>query len=369
MTYITHIGTAIPNYEIPQKQAADFMVNALKLDDYAARRLRAVYRATRIQKRYSVLSDYQQYPNTSFYAQTPELEPFPTTAQRMQVYEKNAYKLGVAAVKNALPGNFDLESITHLITVSCTGMYAPGLDIDLIRELGLNQQVHRMAINFMGCYASFNGLKTAQAICLAFPTAKVLLVGVELCSLHFQKKLNDDQLLANAIFADGAAAALIQAEPKNVVNLKLEQFFCDLITEGANDMAWRIGDFGFEMRLSSYIPKLLASNLHSIIDEASKSFKTPLSAIDQYAIHPGGRAILDGIAQALHISGEGLKHSYQTLADYGNMSSVTILFVLKQLMLESADTQKEQKVLSMAFGPGLTLEAALMDIVFIPNRY
>ena len=185
MTYITHIGTAIPDFEIPQQQAADFMVNALSLDYPAARRLRAVYRATRIHKRYSVLSDYQQYPKTDFYPKTATLEPFPTTQKRMQTYEETAYKLCAQAVKDALPPDFNYTTITHLITVSCTGMYAPGLDIDLMNELGLSSQVHRTAINFMGCYASFNALKTAQAICMAFPKAKVLIAGVELCSLHF----------------------------------------------------------------------------------------------------------------------------------------------------------------------------------------
>ncbi|MGB0523969.1 MAG: type III polyketide synthase [Flammeovirgaceae bacterium] len=364
MAYITHIGTATPEFEIPQDQAAQFMVNALQLDYPESRRLKALYKATRIQKRYSVLADYQKYPNTHFYPQTKNLEPFPSTQARMQLYEQHAQQLAQTAVMDALPQNFDWQSITHLITVSCTGMYAPGLDIDLIQHLNLNKTIHRTAINFMGCYASFNALKSAQAICLAFPQAKVLIAGVELCSLHFQKQLNDDQLLANAIFADGAAAVLVQNHPlTDQLNLQLDQFYCDLIAEGEQDMAWRIGDFGFEMRLSSYIPKLLSSNLKQIIEQACAYFQLSFSEITQFAIHPGGRAILDGISKTLNIPPDTLKHSYDTLANYGNMSSVTILFVLKQLLLERPKMQQGQKILSMAFGPGLTLEAGMMHVV------
>ena len=362
MAYITHIGTATPQHEIPQEHAAEFMVRSLRLDSKASRRLKAVYRATRISKRYSVLSDYQDYPSTSFYPQTEDLEPFPSTQQRMAAYEQYAEPLCIQAIKNAFPTSFDFQQITHLITVSCTGMYAPGLDIGLIQSLQLNPRVHRTNINFMGCYASFNALKTAQAICLAFPKAKALIIGVELCSLHFQKKLDDDQLLANAIFADGAAAALVQNEPTNTYNLKLDQFYCDLISEGEQDMAWRVGDVGFEMRLSSYIPHLLSANLEEIIQRACQLFEVPLHAISQFAIHPGGRAILDGIARALELEKNDLKHSYEVLENYGNMSSVTILFVLQQLLQQAQASERGNKILSMAFGPGLTLESGLMTL-------
>lgn len=360
MAYITHIGTATPKHEIPQSQAAEFMIQSLQLDEKASRRLKAVYRATRITKRYSVLPDYQDYPNTQFYPQTNDLEPFPSTQKRMTAYEQHAEPLCLQAISNALPKDFELQSITHLITVSCTGMYAPGLDIGLIQRLGLSPRIHRTNINFMGCYASFNAFKTAQAICLAFPIAKVLIVGVELCSLHFQKKLDDDQLLANAIFADGAAAALVQSNPVHGFNLKLDQFYCDLIAEGEQDMAWRVGDVGFEMRLSSYIPQLLSANLHAITEKACQLFQVSLENISQFAIHPGGRAILDGIAKALNLPSAALQHSYTTLNNFGNMSSVTILFVLQQLLQDAKESDRGNNILSMAFGPGLTLESGLM---------
>lgn len=360
MAYITHIGNAVPTYEIPQAQAADFMVKALALDEKSARKLNIIYRATRIQKRYSVLSDFITYPQLSFFPETEGLVPFPSTAQRMKIYQQHAANLGQAAVADALPDNFPMKEITHLITVSCTGMYAPGLDIDLVKTLGLKRNVQRTCINFMGCYASFNALKSAQAICTAFPEAKVLIVGVELCTLHFQKKQDDDQLLANALFADGAAAALVQGRPSDTTSLKLDDFYCDLISEGEEDMAWHIGDVGFEMRLSSYVPKLLSANIQQILAQAFQHFQVDLSAINQFAIHPGGRAILDGLSTALDVPQNQFQHSYEVLANYGNMSSVTILFVLKRLLHQA---KAGEKILTMAFGPGLTLESGVLSVV------
>src|SRR5699024_10541350 len=147
--------------------------------------------------------------------------------------------------------------ITHLITVSCTGMYAPGLDIEIVQEARLSPSVKRTAINFMGCYAAFNAIKVGDAICKAEAEARVLIVCVELCSIHFQKKKDDDNILSNALFGDGAAAIVLQSTPPQAASLALERFHCDLSFEGKQEMAWHIGDHGFEMRLSAYVPDMI----------------------------------------------------------------------------------------------------------------
>ncbi|WP_040396914.1 type III polyketide synthase, partial [Cesiribacter andamanensis] len=255
--YISAIGTATPPHRISQADAARFMTEAMALTPTEKRKLQAVYRLSGIRQRYSVLEDYgQTYGYYRFFPNSENLEPFPSTRERMAVYNAQAPKLALAAATACLKQlqGVTPRDITHLITISCTGLQAPGMDIALVQELGLPASVSRSCINFMGCYAAINGLKLARSICLAEPGSKVLMVSVELCTLHFQNKADEDNLLANALFGDGAAAVLVESEEREGLQLALEQFYCDLALEGLDDMAWNIGDTGFEMRLSSYIP-------------------------------------------------------------------------------------------------------------------
>lgn len=360
-SYITRIGTAVPAHKVPQSAAAAFMARTVARENGAERKIAALYRATRIQERYSVLEDYNTQNGFSFFPNNKQLEPFPSTAQRMDRYRQEACPLAVRAVQDALSES-EWKQATHLITVSCTGMYAPGLDIDLVKALGLQGTVERTCINFMGCYAAFNALKVADATVRAHPNAKVLVVSVELCTLHFQKELERDQLLANSLFADGAAAVMVEAQPRSGWNLSLEAFRNQLIPEGEQDMAWKIVNTGFEMRLSAYVPELLAG----VADEALRALLAGLpvdkAAIEHFAIHPGGRKVLEALEEALDIPKEKNRTSYDVLAHYGNMSSATVLFVLKET-LAKAGLQDGEHVLSMAFGPGLTLESALLQLV------
>jgi len=249
-----------------------------------------------------------------------------------------------------------------LIVVSCTGMYAPGLDIELVKALGLPTQIQRLCINFMGCYAAFNGLKQADIICQSDPKAKVLVVCTELCSIHFQKENTDDNLLANALFADGSAALLVESSPRNGLNLKPVSFYCDLAPEGDQDMAWTVGDLGFEMRLSSYVPEVIKNGIktltHSLLDQISNS----LADISYYAIHPGGKKILEVIEQELNLTREQNKPAYEVLRKYGNMSSPTVLFVLQEASKNLNGMDDKKKILSFAFGPGLTMESMVLEI-------
>lgn len=367
-SYLCAIGTALPPTRLPQARIAEFMVRALALDEDAARRLRVLYRASGIDARYTVVPDYGQEPaDFTFYPPTADLEPFPTVSQRMTAYRAAAVPLAVAAVHDCLAqlAQVTPPSITHLITVSCTGMYAPGLDIDLVGALGLPATVQRTAVNFMGCYAAFNGLKLADAIVRADSAARVLVVCVELCTLHFQKHQTDDHLLSNALFGDGAAAALVAAttSPDGLPGLALEAAHCALEPAGHAEMAWHIGDSGFEMTLSAYVPDLIRGGVGQLTAGLLRALNLQLADVAHVAIHPGGRRILEVIEQTLELPRAANRHAYAVLREYGNMSSATVLFVLRRLLDELTSANRGERVLSFAFGPGLTLESLLFRVV------
>jgi len=232
-------------------------------------------------------------------------------------------------------------------------MYAPGLEMDIIHELGINDTVERYSIHFMGCYAAFNALKLADRICDSDPKAKVLILSVELCTLHFQKEYNETNLLSNAIFGDGAAAALACKERKGI---EIKGYQSHIFKDGENDMAWDIGDFGFEMKLSKYIPGLLEKGITHFKKKLEEKFQ--VSKIRHFAIHPGGIQILKKVEEAFGILPQQNKHAHAVLGEFGNMSSSTILFILSALMEEN---DLEGNILAMGFGPGLTMETLLLN--------
>ncbi len=363
-SYICAIGTANPPHVIPQMQVADFMAKALQFDEQHTRKLKALYRVSGIGQRYSVLEDYtKQNGEFTFYPNTPNLEPFPTVQQRMDLYRAHAVDLSENAIRQCLTGTSTvLTDITHLITVSCTGMYAPGLDIELVERLELSPSVQRTAVNFMGCYAAFNAIKLADAICKSSPEAKVMMVCTEICTIHFQKHAEQDHLVSNALFGDGAAAVLMQGIPSTDICLELQSFHCDLAPAGKRDMAWHIGDTGFEMTLSSYVPDLIKKGIKELTDSLLQGLKTKISEINLFAIHPGGRRILEVIEQELGMTRDDNRFAYKVLKEFGNMSSATVLFVLKALMDSLTSKDEDEPILSFAFGPGLTLESMLLKV-------
>ncbi|SHL60982.1 type III polyketide synthase [Hymenobacter psychrotolerans] len=367
ISYLSAIGTANPPHRLPQAQIGDFMAHALQFDTDQTRKLRALYRMSGIGHRYTVLPDYGR-PNGefTFFPNTPDLEPFPSVGARMRVYRQEALPLAAAAAENCLQQAPDVpaNTLTHLISVSCTGMYAPGLDIELVSRLGLRPDVQRTCVNFMGCYAAFNALKLADAICRADADARVLVVCTELCTIHFQKHHEEDHLISNALFGDGAAAALVLGRPSgNRPHLALEAFHCGLEPDGHADMAWHVNDFGFEMTLSSYVPKLIQRGIRRLTDDLLRNLPVQLSDIRHFAIHPGGRRILETIEQELGLSPQDNQPAYHVLREYGNMSSATVLYVLRELLAGFRAADSGAPVLSFAFGPGLTLEAMLLRVV------
>lgn len=363
MSFILAIGTATPPTRLAQPAVAEFMIRALGLGEEEARKLRALYRATGIDFRHTVVEDYARTGGFSFFPQSADLEPFPTTQQRMALYRQQAVGISEAAAREALQkAGVPPSAITHVVVVSCTGLYAPGLDIDLVQQLGLPSHVQRLAINFMGCYAAFNAMKVAHTICTADPAARVLVVCAELCSLHFQKKNTEDNWLANALFADGAAALVVAAQASDPVALKISRFHCELAPQGAGDMAWTVGDFGFEMRLSSYVPEVIRQGIGTLTQKLLASLSLRLSDIDYFAIHPGGKKILEAIEQTLGLSREQNQSAYRVLRQFGNMSSPTVLFVLQDVWQQLTHHDRGRHVLSFAFGPGLTLESMVFQV-------
>lgn len=348
---IVSIGLSNPGAPIPQAEIARFMQLAHQLDGQERRKLDFLYRKSGIDFRHSVLDDFQkeEVNDFSFFPKNKELNPFPSTSARMNVFEAEAAGLAERAVRNALEqAELKASSLTHLILVSCTGMVAPGLELDLMRRLGIPSSVERYCIHFMGCYAAFTGLRLADQLVKANPQARVLVVSVELCTLHFQKEYTEDNLLANSLFGDGAAAALVMQSKKGLL---IKNYLSEVLWEGEKDMAWKIGDFGFEMRLSQYIPSLLNQGIRRLRDLFEDKFN--FSKVRHVAIHPGGKQILIQVQQAFGLSPEVNQHAFEVLRTCGNMSSASILFVLDRMM---QDSSIQGDILALGFGPGLTLE-------------
>lgn len=364
MSFITSIGTATPPHALSQPTIADFMIRAMELGADDARKLRILFRASGIDTRYSVLDDYGKSEGFLFYENSPGMEPFPTTKRRLELYRRHALAVSLEAVTSCLTPltDFRKDAITHLIVVSCTGMYAPGLDIDLVKALGLNSDIERTSINFMGCYAAFNALKLADAACMARPNAKILIVCTELCTIHFQKENTEDNLLANALFADGSAAVLVEPEARKGLSLLQESFHCQLATEGEHDMTWTVGDVGFEMRLSSYVPEFIRGGIKNLTRSLLSKIHQSLPEIAYFAIHPGGKKILEAIERELGLTKEQNKFAYEVLRKFGNMSSPTVLFVLQEISKTLTNRDNGNRILSFAFGPGLTLESMILKI-------
>lgn len=348
---IVSIGLSNPGAPIPQAEIARFMKLAHQLDETESRKLGFFYRKSGIDFRHSVLEDFNKLSpeEFTFFPKNQQLSPFPGTKARMEVFQQKAPELAANASRSCLEqAGEKASSLTHLILVSCTGMVAPGVELQLMERLSLDENVERYCIHFMGCYAAFTGLKLADKILRAEPNAKVLVVSVELCTLHFQKEYTEDNILANSLFGDGAAAALVVNSTRGLL---IGSYLSHVFREGEQDMAWGIGDFGFEMRLSKYIPALLDKGIAQLLSVFEKKFG--LSKIQNFAIHPGGKQILQKVQEAFSLSPEINFHAGEVLKQFGNMSSATILFVLERMM---KDPKLEGDILSMGFGPGLTLE-------------
>jgi predicted naringenin-chalcone synthase len=350
--YLNRIAVAVPEHEVH----GSFIGFAERmLTDRRARLLfdRMVARSE-INRRWSCLVPARPGANQSvdadgFYT----LGRFPTTAERMGRYEREAPALAIKAVDKLALGNAAQE-ITHLIVTSCTGLSAPGIDFEIMRACGLDPHLERTIVGFMGCNAAINALKLARHVIRSTPQARVLVVSVELCTLHLQESEDIDRLLSFLLFGDGCAAALVSAEPSGFA---LDGFHAEVVPEAAEQITWTIGDFGFDMTLSGRVPATIAGALRAgsnrVLSGASAD------AIDLWAVHPGGRTVLDAVEEAFELDKAALAHSRAVLRDYGNMSSPTVLFVLESMMRQKVTAGA--RGCAMAFGPGLTAETMLFS--------
>jgi len=358
LSKIISIGTAVPQYCHQQDDILRFMQTVYAGSEADNRKMRFLYRQSGIDRRYSVIGDYSRpVGEWKFYPPTENLEPFPGIEQRMAVYLRQAPLLSVDAIRNCLGGDNKPQSITHLITVSCTGISAPGLDLQVMELLDLPPQTWRTSVNFMGCYAAIHGLKLADAICRSDKKARVMVVCTELCTLHFQREGTMDNITSSMLFGDGSAAVLVSGDD-DAEGVRLRSFYSEIIPAGKRGMAWEVSASGFLMTLSGYIPELIEQDFSAIVERAARGENLEPSDIRHWCIHPGGKRILEAIEKSLSLVDGELRPSYDVLQQYGNLSSATLLFVLKKILDSGV---RSGPLMAAAFGPGLTVETFIAD--------
>jgi len=343
-SYLNRIATAVPDHNVHEA----FVLFAEKM--LTDPRLQAVFRrmASRadISHRYSFL-DPQKRPGQISSHDAHEfyrLGNFPNTSRRMELFEQSAPVLMRKAVDRLALSEEERSGVTHVLVTCCTGLYAPGLDFEIVDHLGLSADVERTMVGFMGCYAAINALKLARHIVRSDPKAGVLMLNLELCTLHFQETQDLEQVLSFLVFADGAAASLITAREQG---LALDSFKAVMVPGTRGLITWKIGGLGFDMLLSGQVPGELGRALHE--DE----LMAERESIDLWAVHPGGRSILDAVEQGLELPPNALTASREVLSCFGNMSSATVMFVLQRIMQRA---RPGQRGCAMSFGPGLTAE-------------
>ncbi|MBW6456170.1 MAG: type III polyketide synthase [Trueperaceae bacterium] len=363
------VGTALPPHRYPQPYVREVMGRWVGGERRTDKLLDRVYAASAIDARHSVLDDFLPDRATNgapaLFLDADGGFRSPSTGQRNALYAEHAPGIAEAAARDALAAGGELTAadVTHLITVSCTGFYTPGVDLHLQRALGLDAAVERYHLGFMGCFAAFPALRMARAFCSADPRAVVLIVTVELCTLHLQPGGDVDGVLAASVFADGAAAAIVSARPPSGPQrpLALERHATAVTRDGADDMAWTIGDTGFDMTLTAYVPRVLEAEAAGALAPLFASAGVAAGDVRWWAVHPGGRAIVDKVVAAMGLPEAAVAASRAVLRRAGNMSSATVLFVLRELMDRALPgPEAGEPLVALAFGPGLTVDSALM---------
>ncbi|MEX2640120.1 MAG: 3-oxoacyl-[acyl-carrier-protein] synthase III C-terminal domain-containing protein [Balneolales bacterium] len=367
--YIHQINTAVPPTSYQQDFTRDLMKANISDDRRIQSLIHRIYSRSGIAKRHSVIRDFNLNGHPAlFFDEAGNALPRAGTKARNEAYIREARPLYCKLAEDTIANapDFDKEDITHVITVSCTGFFAPGPDFHIVKELGLHPSTQRYHLGFMGCYAAFPALKMARAFCAADPSSVVLVVCLELCTLHLQLREEADFIISGSVFSDGAGSALVSAIAPGPESraLMIKQLGSDLTPDGEHDMAWTIGDTGFDMTLSSYIPGIIKANIPPVIGRQLARAGLTGEDIGLWAVHPGGRAILDKIQQSMQLSDDQIASSRHILREYGNMSSATILFVLKNMLENNPPCQT---ILAMAFGPGLTIETGIFEVLYAPD--
>lgn len=359
--YIHNIATKVPERSYDQSFLRERMKEYISDKEVTKRIIHRIYSKSGIKKRHTVIPDFNANGNPRFFFQEDGTLNVPSTGKRNELYTQKAKQLFIDTARKTIDENplVDRTDITHVITVSCTGFFAPEPGFEIIQQLNLSPSTQRYHLGFMGCFAAFPAMKMAKAFCKSQPDANVLVVCLELCSIHLQPSEVTDNLISASVFADGAAGMIISSA-KPQTGYELSQFSTSIAPKSEKDMAWTIGDTGFDMVLSTYVPDIIESNLKESLQPLFDEYQQNTNQIDHWALHPGGRAILDKIQQSFTLSDQQLAPSRHILAEYGNMSSATILFVLQHL-LDQPTLHKQESVLAMAFGPGLTIESGFLQ--------
>ncbi|MDR9855307.1 type III polyketide synthase [Paenibacillus sp. VCA1] len=354
-TAITGIGTSIPPYKLEQDKVFQKIEDSCKYHSDLMRWARRIFRQNGVESRYTVEPDFLRPAGECRYLPDGPGVPVPTTAERMGSYERESVPLAVHAAREAMAdARIHPENVTHLITVSCTGQFLPGLDSILLQELGLSMRVNRIPLQFQGCHAGLKAIQLARNIAESMEEHTVLVVCVELCTIHFQPPTSRDALFGASFFGDGASACVIQAASSRQENVfLLGQGHSVLVPDSREEMIWRVGDHGFDLYLSPAIPKLLKSFLREEIQFLLDDRELPFL----WAVHPGGRGIVDAVQDIFALNDAQVSFSRNVLKHVGNLSSATILFVFKEMKNELVKQRKAQaEGISLAFGPGLTAE-------------
>jgi len=360
---IAGLGTAVPPHSIGQQEAAELSTSFCHEAQGRARGIAALYRRTGVSKRHSVLLESPDGPleeRQSFFppAEHPD-DAGPTTEERMRRYETEAPRLIVKAARQAIEtSGIDPADLTHSVTVSCTGFYAPGVDAALVEELGLPRTIERTHVGFMGCHGALNGIRVATSFANSNPDAKILVSAVELCTLHFFYGWDVERIVANALFADGAGALVgIASDPAPQDQWRVVASGTFLLPGSAEAMSWRIGDHGFLMTLSPQIPDLIKTHVPGWLTGWLKEHGLAIGDVASWAVHPGGPRILSSFGEAAGLGDDALAVSREVLASYGNMSSATMFFILESLQKAGAP----RPCVALGFGPGMVVEAALLE--------
>ena len=356
------MGCAVPQHTMSQVQATQMAAELVCENPQHARLTEVIYRRASVQNRHTcvphrIAYEWKDPADTAKGKKLPG-NFGPTTGERMKLFVKHASELAISSASSAISdAAIAAGEITHLVTVSCTGFDAPGIDIDLIRQLGLRADVQRVNVGFMGCHGAINGIRTARGLAAADPDATVLLCATELCSLHYRFVWDPERMMGNALFADGSASLVCRQvtnptpETWNVVSTDS----C-LIPESTAEMEWKIGDHGFEMSLTARVPVLIDEHLRPWLSQWLSQHGLNVEDVAAWAIHPGGPRILTAVENSLQLPKSACDTSRQILKNYGNMSSPTVLFILNEMRKK----QLAGPCVALGFGPGLVAEAALL---------
>lgn len=358
---ILALDTYVPKSVLTQERYYAGAAKVLGLTTPQATLLKKIVAGSRIDKRHLVVSDFLEDGFRGDFLGRDETAPLPSTGRRNQFYKKEAPGLAEEACRRTLQNwGGNLSDITHIISVSCTGMIAPGIEFLLVNRLGLSKDVQRLGINFMGCFGAFRGIAVAKALALEHPSHRVLVICTEICSLHFQGNFSAENMVANAIFSDGSAAIVVGAHPCKHENALFEIHAqkSAALSDTQDLMTWEAGDQGYAMRLDPSIPSHLEHNVHAFADRLLGA-DLPFDQCT-WAVHPGGKAILESITKACRLHKDQLSPSWSILKEYGNMSSPTFLFVLKEILSRSC---KRKWVAGLGFGPGLSVEGIVLKRV------